>query len=142
MEQLPGISGATATAPAWLRVDRLLGELGIPKDSAAGRQQLERVMEERRRQADPKSYARMRRGWCWGEEAFRKELLAREGLRKLGWTEAELAKRPKRDRVKLKLAVQLRRETTMTLKWIAGRLRMGTRASLSNLLSERRRKGK
>ena len=69
------------------------------------------------------------------------ERLAREGLRKLGWTETELAKRPKGDRTKLKLAVQLRREIRMTLKWIAGRLRMGTGASLSNLLSEQRRKG-
>ncbi len=155
--------------PAWLRVDRLLGELGIPKDSAAGRQRLERLMEERRRQADPKSYTRIRRGWCWGEEAFRKELLsrveerrgashygeelresatekaerlAREGLRKRGWTEAELAKRPKGDGAKLELAIRLRRETTMPLKWIAERLRMGTGASLSNRLSERRRKGK
>ncbi|MCL4178742.1 MAG: transposase [Verrucomicrobia bacterium] len=42
-------------------------------------------------------------------------------------------------RAKLELAVQLRRETTMMLKWIAGRLHLGTGASLSNLLSERRR---
>jgi hypothetical protein len=70
------------------------------------------------------------------------ERLVREGLRKLGWTEAELAKRPKGEREKLELAVQLRRETTMPLKWIAERLRMGTGASLSNLSSERRRKGK
>src|SRR5438128_9006414 len=34
--------------PAWLRVDRVLGELGIPKDNVAGRRELERVMEERR----------------------------------------------------------------------------------------------
>jgi hypothetical protein len=27
--------------PAWLRVDRLLGEMGIPQDSAAGRRQFE-----------------------------------------------------------------------------------------------------
>ena len=70
------------------------------------------------------------------------ERLAREGLRKLGSTEAELAKRPKGDGAKLELAVQLRRETPMTLKWIAERLRMGTGASLCNLWSERRRKGK
>jgi hypothetical protein len=70
------------------------------------------------------------------------ERLSREGLRKLGWTEVELAKRSKGDKAKLKLAVQLRSETTMTLKWIAGRLGMGTGASLSNLLSQRRRKGK
>jgi REP element-mobilizing transposase RayT len=121
--------------PAWLRVERLLGELGIPKDSAAGRQRLERLMEERRGASH------------YGEElresaTEKAERLAREGLRKRGWTEAELAKRPKGDGAKLELAVQLPRETTMPLKWIAERLRMGTGASLSNLLSERRRKGK
>src|ERR1041384_8119328 len=38
--------------PHWLRVDRLLGELGIPKDSAAGREQLEQHLETRRAQED------------------------------------------------------------------------------------------
>jgi REP element-mobilizing transposase RayT len=150
----------------WLRVERVLGEMGIPKDSAAGRRQFERVMEERRVQDDPAEYGRIRRGWCWGEDGFRKELLAqveerrgashygaelresatekaerlaREGLEQLGWTEAELAARQKGDRAKLKLAVKLRAETTMTLQWIAARLRMGTGASLSNLLSAQRR---
>ena len=32
---------ARAKRPAWLQVDRLLGEWGIPKDSPAGRQRLE-----------------------------------------------------------------------------------------------------
>jgi hypothetical protein len=36
-------------------------------------------------------------------------------------------------------AVKLRAETTMTLKWIATRLEMGTGASLSNVLTEQRR---
>ena len=152
--------------PPWLRVERVLGELGIPKDSAAGRTEFERVMEERRHQDDPEEYGRIRRGWCLGEEAFRKELLAQveerrgvshygaelqesatgkaerlvgEGLTKLGWTEADLAERKKGDRAKLGLAMTLRAGTTMTLKWIAARLRMGTGASLSNLLSARRR---
>ena len=35
--------------PMWLRTDRLLGELGIPQDSTAGRRQFERATEERRR---------------------------------------------------------------------------------------------
>ena len=123
-------------------------------------------MEERRGQDQPEEYGPIRRGWCWGEEAFRKELLAQveerrgashygkelqesatekaerlvqEGLQKLGWTEAELATRQKGDEAKLKLAVQLRAETTMTLKWMAARLQMGTGASLSNLLSAQRR---
>src|SRR5690348_12394696 len=32
--------------PAWMRTGRLLGEMGIPKDSTAGRRQFERMMEE------------------------------------------------------------------------------------------------
>jgi REP element-mobilizing transposase RayT len=38
----------TARRWKWLRVDRLLGEHGIPKDSPAGRRQLEASLEERR----------------------------------------------------------------------------------------------
>jgi len=71
----------------------------------------------------------------------------RAGLAKLGWTEAELAARKNGDKSKLKLDVKLRAETTtclpagrqVTLQWIAARLQMGTGASLSNLLSSRRR---
>ena len=33
--------------PEWLRVDRLLGEMRIPKDSAAGRREFEKQMEEK-----------------------------------------------------------------------------------------------
>jgi len=39
---------APSKRPVWLRVDRLLGEWGIPKDSPAGRQRLEQALEERR----------------------------------------------------------------------------------------------
>jgi REP element-mobilizing transposase RayT len=39
---------APSKRPAWLRVDRLLGENGIPKDSPAGRQRLERAFRVRR----------------------------------------------------------------------------------------------
>jgi putative transposase len=38
---------ACSKRPAWLRVDRLLGAWGIPKDSPAGRQRLECGLEER-----------------------------------------------------------------------------------------------
>jgi REP element-mobilizing transposase RayT len=153
--------------PQWLRVERVLGEMGIPKDSLGGRRQFERLMEERRQRDEPGAYRRIRRGWCLGEEGFRKELLAqveerrgashygeelqegarekaerlvREGLEASGWTEEELAARKKSDRTKLRLAVKLRSETPMTLKWIAGRLQMGTGTSLSNLLSAQRRR--
>lgn len=41
-----------AQRPRWLRVDRLLGELHIPKDSVAGRVELENYLEVRRAQED------------------------------------------------------------------------------------------
>jgi len=44
--------------PAWLGVARVLGEMGIPKDSTAGRKQFERVMEERRHQDSPEEYVK------------------------------------------------------------------------------------
>ena len=56
-------------------MDRLLGEHGIPNDSPAGHRQFAARMEERRGAEDGREYASIRRGWCYGEEAFRKELL-------------------------------------------------------------------
>ena len=55
----------------------MLGELGIPKDSAPGRRQLERHLEQRRREQNAEEWKKLRRGWCFGEESFREELLAR-----------------------------------------------------------------
>ena len=157
-----------AKRPVWLRVDRVLGAMGIPKDSAPGRRQFERDMEERRQQDAPAEYGRIRRGWCLGEEAFRQELLAQvgerrgaehygaelaesaeakaerlvqAGLNEVDWQEGQLAERRKCDPAKVKLAMRVRAETTMTLKWIAARLHMGTWTNLSNLLSQQRRKG-
>jgi len=101
-----------------------------------------------------------------GDKAFRKELLGqmkeqmkehhfgeeraeteqeeaegivREGMKRLGWKEADLEARRKGDRGKLKLAVRLREETTVTVKWIAERLRMGTWTHLNHLLYWHRR---
>jgi hypothetical protein len=39
--------------------------------------------------------------------------------------ESELNLRPKRDKIKMVLALRLRKETIMTLKWIAERLQKG-----------------
>ena len=153
--------------PAWLRVGRLLGEHGIPKDSKEGRREFGRRMEWRRAtKDDPAQLKAVQRGWCLGDQAFRQELLAqmsermgehhygeeralseeeraedivREGLKRLGWREADLAKRAKGDGEKLKLALRLRAETTVTLKWIAQRLRMGTWTHLNHLLYWQRR---
>jgi len=151
----------------WLRVDRLLGEYRIGKDSTAGRRVLEQALEERRAAESGADYRAIRRGWCLGEESFRQELLERmstrlgaehygperletqvqkaerivlEELRRRQWGEEELANRAKGDLVKVKLAARLREETLVTVKWIAGRLRMGT-ASYANNRLYRWRKG-
>src|SRR5437588_4637157 len=65
----------TGQRSRWLRVDRLLGEWGIPKDSAAGREHFELLMETRRASEDVAELRKIRRGWCYGSEAFRAELL-------------------------------------------------------------------
>jgi len=147
--------------PVWLRVDRLFGELGIPQDSDAGRAQFERLMEQRRHAEDPAQWQAMRRGWCFGEEQFRAELLEQmsgkmgahhggveraetavaqaqrllsEELRKRGWDAAELERRRKSDQQKIQMAQRLRKETTMTWSWIADQLHMGVGASVVNRL--------
>jgi len=147
--------------PCWLRVDRLLGELRIPQDSVAGREELENYLEQRRAQEDGDQFKGIRRGWCLGDEAFRQELLAqahtrvgenhhaetrretaeekarrilREELDKLEWTAAELERRAKGDARKVQIARRLRSETSVTLKWIAEQLHMGTWTHVANRL--------
>jgi hypothetical protein len=153
----------TGQRVAWLRVDRLLGEMGIPADSPAGRREFARRMEASRRQEVTAEYGKIRRGWCYGEQAFRRELLLQASqqmgphhygeerresaqekaerlvaarLKAAGWQASDLAKRRKGDPVKIALARELRRETTMTLRWICQRLAMGSWKAINRRLSE------
>jgi hypothetical protein len=57
----------------------------------------------------------------------------------LGGDKKELPRRRKGDPQKAKLARRLRRETTLSLKWIVQRLPMGSRTCVSNLLKEESR---
>lgn len=148
--------------PGWMRVDRLLGEHGIAKDTAAGRRQFERRMERRRREvSDGAEWKPLERGWCLGSGAFRAKLLARmepqlgehqsgrlrhesagakaeriiaQELKRLNLGERNLKVRRKNDPQKLALAARLRRETTLTIRQIAQRLQMGSWKSLNNQL--------
>ncbi len=151
---------------AWLRVDRLLGEHGIRKDSEAGRKEFEKRLESRRAQEDGAEFKGIVRGWCLGRKEFRDEMLAelhakrkdhygaelreadeahaeglvREELSRRGWKGTELGRRRKGDPEKVEIAWRLRQETTMSLKWIARRLQMGTWTHVSNCLTHKRRK--
>ena len=62
-----------------------------------------------------------------------------EVYKKAGWAQEELARRAKGDSLKLRIAARLRRETTMTLKWISQRLAMGAWTHLNKRLYEQRR---
>jgi REP element-mobilizing transposase RayT len=159
---------APSARPGWLRTDRLLGEHGIQKDSAAGRAEFEKRLELRRASEELEHLEELLGGWCLGSEEFREDLLAqmnerkgaehfgveiresatdkarrvvKEELGRLGWSESELKRHRKGAPEKLQIALRLRKETTMTLAWIAERLQMGTKTHLSHLLYWQGRKG-
>ena len=161
----PWYLSAPRRRPAWLRVERLLGEWGIPKDSPAGRREFGKAMERRRQQGGREEFKPLERGWCLGSEEFRQELLEHvstpagpshygealheaaqaraerlvaQGLKRLKWTEADLGARRKGAPGKVKLARELRMKTTMPLAWIADRLSMGSRGYLAFLLGSSR----
>lgn len=148
--------------PAWLRVDRLLGEHGIQQDTPLSRQEFERHMERRRlEEMDPEAlqdFAQrlVRRQWAFRNECLEKmedklsdnhpgrarletaaaragRLIAQELVR-LNWASGELTSRAKSDPQKLALAARLRRETTLSIKRIAERLNLGKpKGAKSNL---------
>src|SRR5688572_7672105 len=114
------------------------------------------MMEQRRGQEKERGeWKTVRRGWYLGSQRFREELLAQmsgqekqesaeqhaarmvvEELSRRGWVEEEFKLRRKGDWEKVKIAARLRRETTMTLKWIAERLCMGTWTNVANCLAK------
>ena len=143
----------------WLRVDRLFGEWGIPKDSMAGRAHFETMMGTRRASEDPEQLKKIRRGWCYGSETFRAELLEQmekrfgrhhdgierqesaeakaqrlldEEIKRRGWSQADLANLSKGNLQKVRIASRLRQETTMTWDWIAQSLAMCASAYAAN----------
>ena len=148
--------------PGWIRVDRLLGEHGIGEDTAGGRQEFERRMEQRRAMEEYETaLAPIRRGWCLGSAEFKRQMLERmdgqlgehhagdlrrengetraeriiaEELKRLGWTEADLLRQRKNAPGKLDMAARLRRETILSLKWIARRVQLGTSKSANGKL--------
>ncbi len=65
------------------------------------------------------------------------ERMVVDELKRLGGTEEDLQRRRKGDKGKVRTARRLRQETTMSLKWIAQRLHMGSWTYVSKLLNEK-----
>lgn len=145
----------------WLRVERMFGECGIARDTPAGRRQFERRTEQCRQMQKQRDWQPLRQSWFLGDEEFRRELLEQMSsklgahhfgperqasaasqaeaviavvLKRSKLTEQDLERMLKADPWKLSLARRLRQETTVTLKWIAERLHMGTWTYLNNRL--------
>ena len=111
-------------------------------------------MEARRlEEADEEELKSPRHGRCLGSEQFRQEMLERmdgklgenhsgelhretaeqeanrilsEELSRRGWTESDLSARRRSDPDKLAIAVRLRNETSLPVKWIGARVQIGT----------------
>jgi hypothetical protein len=56
-----------------------------------------------------------------------------EELAHLGWQESDLASRRKAHPDKLAIALRLRNETTLSIKWIAARVRIGSSKSAKSV---------
>jgi REP element-mobilizing transposase RayT len=153
----------SAPRPAWLRVDRLLGEWGLRWDQPGVGRQFALLMEARRESEQQQQFKPVQRGWCVGSKPFRGEMLRyieehrgkwhygaelwesaqakaeqviAETLRGEGIGEEELSRWRKGHPFKLRLALRLRTQTTVSVEWIARRLHMGTRGHLAHLLNQ------
>jgi hypothetical protein len=105
----------------------------------------------------------IRRGWCYGSPEFRQELLAAVGescgsqvrgeerresdeakaerllgaeLERRHWSVADLSQCRKGDSEKVAIARRLRTETTMSWKWIAQNLIMGSAQYAANCVQQ------
>jgi len=70
----------------------------------------------------------------WESAVQHAESVVSEELKRLGWREEQLERRRKGDEGKVRIARRLRTETTMSMKWIAERLRMGSVSMVAHCL--------
>jgi hypothetical protein len=70
----------------------------------------------------------------WETVEAQAEEVVEEELRRRGWREEELGWRAKGDAGKVAIAARLRRQSAVTVKWIAERLQMGSPGYLNHLL--------
>lgn len=157
----------SAKRPEWLGVNRVLHSLGLPADrgglTAYKKRMQKRVLEiamSEKPWAIDEQWDHIRRGWCFGSDEFKDEMLERidlssgqrdsfsgdevgahdekdaerllvDGLKVLGLAEAQLAELKKGAEGKALLAWLIRKNTAVSNAWIAERLQMGRPDCLS-----------
>jgi REP element-mobilizing transposase RayT len=147
---------------AWLEVSRVLGELGF-EDRAQGRRAYGQRMEERAREGmEEETLGQLRRGWLLGGDTFRDRVSdwmeKRAGVRKvrreeadsdhghrqaeriiaemrsaLDMSEQDILAARKGDWRKRVIAQRVRRETSVSLRWLGARLGMGSEGHVSRV---------
>ena len=154
----PALVRTPRKRPRWLCAKWVL-EQG---DRAAGRMALRKGLEQRAREdrkagaIDKEMLKALRRGWCFGSEAFRAALLDRldggagrgsgmermhdereaerivkEGLDAIGVKKINLSKTAKGSAEKVALASFIRKRTMMTNGWLSKKLHMGDPSRVS-----------
>jgi putative transposase len=151
--------------PGWLRVDRVLGEHGVQGDNVRGRREFRRRIESQRQEGPMPEWNLLREGWRVGEKDFLSRLaeqfvietaehhsgqvrreseiekaqrLISEKLALVGWDRAQLPKEPKGHPMKIRIAQEMREQSTMSVKWIATELSIGSWTYLNKLLCRQR----
>ncbi len=152
----------------WLRTTRLLGEHGIQRDDRKGRREFSERMEVRSREDEEGAWRPLRKGWRFGADDFldridrwisqanptdrthvaaerfesdevRARNLIAEALVSAGWDEDRLKTERKGHSTKVEIAELVRKQTPMTMGWVAKELHMGSWRSARNLLQRRKR---
>ena len=155
-------AGTMESVPGWLCQNRLLSAVSQPASASGDSSRWLADLEALRQSKASPEWQPIRRGWCFGSNAFRQKLLEHvclarsqklpapwrseqseraaehlieKELHQNGWSTDDLSRHRKGDPFKVKLAQKLRQETTVSLQWIAARLKMGSWTHVSNLLS-------
>jgi len=76
VEQLASVFGGALEATGLVASGAVVGGVWHPEGQSGGAAKLERALEARRGGEEGGEFKAIRRGWCLGEETFRKELLA------------------------------------------------------------------
>jgi len=154
--------GAPQKRPRWLCAHWVLEQGDCVSGRRALREGLERRAREDRKggEIDKEMLKALRRGWCFGPEQFRAELLDRlddgdgrgngmarmhdereagrivkEGLEALAVKKIDLAKTAKGSAEKVALASFIRKRTMMTNGWLSKNLHMGDPSRVSRYCS-------